>query len=159
MTGKTTSDTLADVLTDLEEAYGLAEITPDNRVAHFEELHFLRTMATRLRDLTDDIDSRIAETFEKREKVSLGGDVYEAKRTARRRNWQDADLIRAVLDSVIIDRETGEIMSETPAEKLAAVFPPRGYGARLTELRRRGIADDEFCDVEWSRVRLAKVYR
>lgn len=65
-----------------------------------------------------------------------------------RRNWQHDDLLRAVKDSVVADKGTGEIQTETAEEKLIAVYGLRGYQAKIGELKKRRIRVDEFCDVD-----------
>ncbi len=84
MSGLTLSDLLADTVQKLEEANEAAEVTPENRDAHYDELVFLRVSLGRLRDLCDEIDHRIAETFAFKEKAILGTQTYEAKPRVRR---------------------------------------------------------------------------
>lgn len=65
-----------------------------------------------------------------------------------RKDWKTDDLLRAVLDSRRFDRGTGELVEETPMEKLLTVW---NLGApRVTALEERGIEPDDFCEVEWS---------
>lgn len=63
------------------------------------------------------------------------------KRTA----W-DKDLYRAVLDTRLVDTETGEVKDETPLDKVLACW---NLGApRVTVLRARGIDPEEWCSTE-----------
>ncbi len=155
MSGQSYGDLLTDVLTDIEEAYRLAEITPENRVAHFEDLEFFRAQALRLRDICDALDEAIAETFEPKERAILGPDVYEAKRKASRRGWDYDDLVNAVFDASFVNKATGEIEPMTKLEKLRMVFPLTT--PRITALHALGIDETEYCKVEWSARKLSKV--
>ncbi len=157
MSGLTLSDLLADTVQKIEEANDAAEVTAENRQAHYDELVFLRVSLGRLRDLCDEMDHRIAETFGFGERQVLGTQVYEAKPRVNRRNWQKEELVEAVFDSVLVNRATGEIEPMTKLEKLRFVWPLRD--PRLTSLRELGIDPDEYCETEKSRLWLAKVYR
>ncbi len=142
---------------DLEQAYEHAEITAENRDVHYEELVELRVSLGRLRDLCDEIDHRVAETFAYGQRHILGTQVYEAKPRTNRRNWQKEDLVEAVFDAVLVNRATGEIEPMTKLEKLRFVWPLAN--PRVTALRELGIDPDEYCQTETSRLWLAKVYR
>lgn len=63
-----------------------------------------------------------------------------------RTQWAKDDLLRAVLDSRLVDKKTGEVVDESPLDKVVAVW---NLGApRTTALKARGIDADEFCHVE-----------
>lgn len=78
--------------------------------------------------------------------VVPGHGQVERHRKTTRRNWRSDDLLRMVLDTRRVDRDTGEI--ESDVEKIKHVYPLAGYNARLTALRERGIDVDDFCEVE-----------
>lgn len=109
----------------------------------------VRAAAADLKALSDALDTQIGST--------LGGDaqvfpgVGKVKRHPRvsRRNWQSDDLFRVVMDSRVVDPETGEIKDETPVEKIQAVYPCKGYNARTTALLERGIDPDEYAESQW----------
>lgn len=64
-----------------------------------------------------------------------------------RTRWDKDDLLRAVLDSRLVDKTTGFISEESPLDKVLAVWnlgPPR-----TKVLENRGIDPDEFCHSEW----------
>lgn len=61
---------------------------------------------------------------------------------------QSSDLLRAVLDSRVVDKDTGEVRDETPVDKIRAVWALAARDARVTALRERNLAKDEFCTVE-----------
>lgn len=63
-----------------------------------------------------------------------------------RTKWEKDDLLRAVLDSRLVDKETGEVVDESPLDKVVAVW---NLGApRTTALKQRQIDPDEYCHVE-----------
>jgi len=66
----------------------------------------------------------------------------------RRTNWDHDALLRLVVDSRIVDKETGEI--ESTLDVLRKVYPLKGYNARTTALRSLNIDPDEFCETERS---------
>lgn len=76
----------------------------------------------------------------------LGTVVKHGKRD--RKTWDGEALLRAVLDSRVVDKDTGEVRDETPLDKVLAVW---NLGTpRIKELRDvRGIDPDEFCVSEW----------
>lgn len=74
------------------------------------------------------------------------GTLRRRGRTDRIR-WQKDDLLRAVLDSRIVDKDTGEVADETPLDKVLAVW--NLATPRTTALKERGIDPDDFCHSEW----------
>ncbi len=70
-------------------------------------------------------------------------DNVKRHRKKSRRDWQSDDLLRIVLDSRIVDGETGEVESQVDA--LRAVYGLKGYNASIKELEKRGIDVDEWC--------------
>ena len=74
----------------------------------------------------------------------MGAGTFTRHTKTDRRKW-DPDLLRAVLDSVVAN-EDGEMIEETDLDKVLATW---NLGSpRLTELRRRRISADEFCESE-----------
>lgn len=143
----------ADELDRLE----LAGIDPQQRTAWAVELLGMRRLLARLRDLADDLESLIARSLGEHETVEVDGRVWARARDVRRRHWDIDGLVRAVLDSRLVDRSTGEVVDETPADKLRHVWRLDGSSVRLGALRARGIDDDEFCAREYGRWRLRDV--
>jgi len=88
----------------------------------------------------------IGEAMPDKRHTALGITVERHKK-ATRRNWQSEDLLRVVLDTRVVDPETGE--AESQLDIIKAVYPLAGYNARLGALKARGIAVDEFCTTEW----------
>jgi hypothetical protein len=82
------------------------------------------------------------EAGEKRAEVA-GVGVVEVKGNVRRVKWDTESLRRAVLDSRLVNQETGELVDETPLDKVLQVW---NLGTpRVTALRARGLDPDEFC--------------
>ena len=62
------------------------------------------------------------------------------------RNGQNDDLLRAVLDSRLVDPETGEVIEETPTDKIKAVWNLPVAQARKTALEARHIDVSQFIE-------------
>lgn len=73
------------------------------------------------------------------------GEVRRHKRK-RETDWQSDDLLRVVMDSRIVDKDTGEI--ESDVAKIRRVWNLAGYSARRGALKKLGIDPSEFCHVE-----------
>jgi hypothetical protein len=97
---------------------------------------------------------KVAAAMPDRRITVLGVGTFERYRRADRKKW-DKDLYRAVLDTRLVDAETGVMLDETPLGKVLAVW---NLGApRVTALRARGLDPDEWCEVEYGRVTLRRV--
>ena len=83
------------------------------------------------------------------DKTTLAGVPVKRHPILSRTKWDSDDLLRVVLDSRLIDPETGEVKEETQLEKIKAVYPLAGYHARSAALKARNIDDDEFCVTEF----------
>jgi len=102
----------------------------------------LRNLAIELTDL----DNLIGVLMDKR-KVTLEG-IGLVQRLSRKRmtQWDNEDLLRVVLDTRMVNESTGEVLEETPLQKVLKVW---NLGApRKGVLKERGIQADEFCQVE-----------
>lgn len=60
-----------------------------------------------------------------------------------------------VLDSRLVDKDTGEMKDETNLEKVRSVWGLKGYQASITALRDRGLDPSEFCEAEFRGFRLS----
>lgn len=99
-----------------------------------------------LTQIIEDLENVIGQAMPDK-RVTAAGVTVERHRKAKRTQWDTDSLKRIVLDSRIVDEDTGEILDESPIDKLLAVWnlgPPR-----TTALRARGIDPDEFCTTEW----------
>lgn len=92
------------------------------------------------------LDNLIGEVMDDYSVTVEGFGTVKRHPKVSRRDWQSEDLLRLVLDSRMVDEETGEVESQVAA--LKKVYGLKGYNARLTELRKREIQVDEFCSEE-----------
>lgn len=112
------------------------------------EIEAWRLVVEARRSLThviEDLENVIGRAMEDK-RLTAAGVTVERHRKAKRTQWDNDSLRRIVLDSRIVDTETGEVKDETPVDKLLHVWnlgPPR-----TTALKARGIDPDEFCTVE-----------
>lgn len=75
-----------------------------------------------------------------------GHGIVERHRKNKRTKWDNEALLHDVLDTKLINEETGEIKDETPIEKLLLVW---NLGApRTTALRARRLEVDDYCETE-----------
>lgn len=89
---------------------------------------------------------RVAKAMPDKQMTVSGAGTFEVHRKKSRTQWDKDDLLRAVLDSRIVNPNTGEVKEETPIEKVLHVW---NLGApRTTALRERGLSADEFCHTE-----------
>lgn len=149
-------DLLADELARYHAAVGTTRVLPGHRHAWLAELQRLRALARAVRDCADDVETRIAASLDGGP-AEIDGRRYVAWRERHRRGWDHDALVRAVLDSRRADPDTGEIRDETPVSKIRAVWPLAGSDARRSELRARRIDPDDYCTVEWGRLRLREL--
>lgn len=83
------------------------------------------------------------------DKAVIDGKPRKRHADMSRTDWDHEALLRCVLDSRRIDTDTGEVLDETPTDKLAHVYGLRGYQAKVGVLRDRGIDPDEFASTEF----------
>jgi hypothetical protein len=100
------------------------------------------------------LTKKLAEAMPGKLVTVMGVGTFARQRIANRKRW-DKDLYRAVLDTRLVNPETGEILDETPLEKVLGVW---NLGApRITALRERGIDPDEWCEVEYGHLTIQKL--
>lgn len=109
----------------------------------------VREIADTYRAAAERLDERICALSEPGDTFTVGAVAVTPRRSARRTGWDNDALVRAVLDSRLVDRETGEIVDESPADRLRACFNLSGSNVRLTALKARRIDPDELCSTEW----------
>lgn len=126
------------------------------RDAWVRELGALRQLLRELHWVADELEARLAATLDG-ETLTVDGHVWTGTRERRRRDWDVDALVRAVLDSRRVDRTTGELLDETPVDRLRHVWRLDGRNVRISALRDRGIDPDEYCTVEPGRWRLRDV--
>lgn len=72
--------------------------------------------------------------------------VLHRSRRKNRTKWDREALLRDVLDTKLIDPETGEVKDESPLDKVRHVWL---LGApRTTALDARGLRADDYCETE-----------
>ena len=89
--------------------------------------------------------------------VVVDGVEWVRSQPPDRKKFDSEALLMAVLDSRLVNPETGELVEETQLDRVRDVYPLAGYNARVTRLRARGIdlnaknADGEgvFCETSW----------
>jgi hypothetical protein len=92
------------------------------------------------------LTQQLAERMSDRQITVDGVGTFVRRVKKDRTQWHKDDLLRAVLDTRIVDETTGEITDPTPLDKVLHVW---NLGApRLGALKDRGIDPDEFCHVE-----------
>lgn len=118
-------------------------MTPDPRLV--DERVALAEQIDALRGHLAELDRQIAEGFDGRGNQSIVlDDGRKVTRTARWTDQWDNDALRtAVLDSRLFDRTSGELVDESPVDKVLAVW--RLDRPRVTALKDRGISKDDFC--------------
>lgn len=101
-----------------------------------------------VKDVVGLLELRLAQLVPPKYALPIAGHTVRHKPGAPKRSeWNNEDLLRAVLDSRRIDLETMEVLHETPADKLMHVFGLSGSSARLGALKERGLRPDDFCKV------------
>lgn len=123
-----------DLGTDLNQALVAWQVIEDaNR-----QLAVARTALTNL----------LAEDMPTKQLVVEGVGVFEKHGKKNRTKWDKDSLLRVVLDSRVVDAETGEIREESQLDRVLDVW---NLGApRTTALKARGIDPDEFSESEWA---------
>lgn len=96
----------------------------------------------------DALADKIGQAMGDKRYVAHGCTIERNRVSPRRTNWDHDALLRLVVDSRVVNEETGEI--ESTLDVLRKVYPLKGYNARTTALRDLGINPDEFCETEYS---------
>lgn len=99
-----------------------------------------------LATLRHDLTQRMAEQMGSKRVTIEGAGTFERHRKTDRKSWDTDALLHHVLDTRLVNPNTGEVKDETPLEKVLAVW---NLGApRVTVLRERGLDPDEFAQVQ-----------
>ena len=104
-----------------------------------------------------DLEHRAGEVMGEKS-VTVGGTEWVRSMPPKRGAWKSEDLLRAVLDSRRVDKDTGELLEESELEKVQHVWNLAGYQARIGALKDRGLDPNEFSEPSWdsARWRVAK---
>lgn len=93
-----------------------------------------------------ELENKLASQMDEKRVVVDGVATFERRKKKTRTAWDTDDLLRAVLDTRVVNEETGEIADETPLDKVLATW---NLGApRVTVLKARGLDADQFCHAE-----------
>ena len=112
----------------------------------------LADTARRLTDARDDLAALLAEDMPEKSMTVQGVGTFTKHRKADRKAWDKDELLRVVLDSRVVDPETGEVRDESPLDRVLDVW--NLPAPRTTALKARGIDPDEFCTVEYGHLTL-----
>lgn len=108
-------------------------------------LAMIRESRQTLAHIERELERKLADLMPGKRVVVSGVGTFERHKRTNRKSWDSDDLLRAVLDTRLVD-EDGVIADETPLEKVLHVW---NLGApRVTALKARGIQADEFCHAE-----------
>lgn len=113
---------------------------------HARWLVKVRNIRRALTDVEKDLEEATAKRMTGKTEVIDGIGVLSRHERRSRTAWDKEALRMDVLDSRLVDKGTGEVVDESPVDKLLAVF--NLPAPRLTALRARGLDPDEYCVVE-----------
>lgn len=130
----------------LELAFDRGPVEGATTGVHARWLVSVRENKRRLGDLEEKVSNIVGALMPKKTVVAEGLGVLSRHERTSRKQWDKEMLLRAVLDSRIVDKRTGEVKDETQMDRILHVW---NLGApRLTALRERGLDPDEFATVE-----------
>jgi hypothetical protein len=147
---------LEDAVATIEQALP-TEISAGEVAEWFAVQQLIDSYVARLKSMSGLIGGMMAEAVprEKGATIVSEGKTFRRTGTPSRKGWRNDELLVAVLDSRLFKPGTGELVDESPVEKILAVW---NLGSpRTTALTARGIDADEFCVVEWSNRGVAEV--
>ncbi len=99
-----------------------------------------------LADVEQKAKDTIGHLMRGRTAVVEGVGVLHRSARKSRTQWDKDALRMSVADTKLVDKDTGEIVDESPLDKVLHVW---NLGTpRTTALRERGLDPDEFCKVE-----------
>lgn len=101
-----------------------------------------------LATVSTDVEHRAGEVMGEKS-VTVDGVEWVRSMPPKRSGWKSDDLLRAVLDTRLVDERTGEVVEETPLDKVKHVYPLAGYQARKTALEARGLDVNDFSEAAW----------
>lgn len=104
------------------------------------------------RELREEIEQKIAAQMTADSMLIDGVGVVKRSHRKSKHALPDAteSLIRDVMDSRMVNPETGEILDESPAEKLTAVFGMSIHNARNTQLKARGLNERDYAEIRYA---------
>ncbi len=157
-----TEDLRTDALIFADAVEGLAKdvetlntISPEQFEAMFTIREVLAAGAATLLALRQDFDDKLAHAIGPGY-IDVNGKRFHRQAHYTTRNGDNAGLLRAVLDSRLFNEATGELVEESPVDKVKAVWNLPVYNARKTALKARGLDLSEFAEREFVRWNIAE---
>lgn len=139
---------LADCVDDLVRDVEALDVEEDWLAILMSVRGVMLAASAALLGVRQELDTKIARTIGPDQAIVDGKRVRRHPRLSKR-NADNAALLRAVLDTVLIDPDTGEVFEETQLDKVKAVWPLDVHSARNGALKQRRIDPDEFCETEF----------
>lgn len=121
---------------DLTEPADLAQLLAD-----------IRDAKKNLAALYDRVEQLLVSVMGEKELHVDGLGVVVCRRDKSYKDWNHEALLRDVLDSKLVTGD-GEIVEETPLEKVQQVWPLAGYQARRGAIKARGLNADDYSNAE-----------
>ncbi len=129
------TDTQLGEITDLEWLVQLDQ--------HYGELAAAMAVARKA------VQRRISEVIPAKTLHFAGGaEVKWSPASPTYKGWDNDALLRDVLDSRLADHDTGEILEESPFDKIRACYSLGGSNVRREALRARGLDPADYCTIE-----------
>lgn len=116
-------------------------------------LHYLRDYLRQVRDLSQHIEDHVARLMEPKQ-LNLDDFLILEKRYGKKRTrWDSEALLKHLVGGdQLVNPDTGENLFDL----LVSVIPFTGSMSwRVTELRKRGVTPDEWCDEEPGRTTIS----
>jgi hypothetical protein len=135
--------TLMDTIGHLDQFGGHDDVSVGDLA---DLLRVIRDAKRNLSDVERSVENRLgAEMHSFRETITGVGTIERHARKSRTQ-WKKEELLHDVLDTVMVNEDTGEIIDETPLDKVLHVW---NLGQpRTTALKERSLHPDEYCQVE-----------
>lgn len=99
-----------------------------------------------LADILRDLENELGRRMGTKRVTVEGVGVLERHPRKSYTQWDREALLADVLDSKLVNAETGELVDESPLEKVLQVW--NLSSPRRTVLVARGLTPDEYCNVE-----------
>jgi hypothetical protein len=135
--------TLLDTIGKLDQFGGHDTVTVGD-VADL--LRVIRDAKRNLSDLERTVENRLGQEMGEYRTTIEGVGTIERHARKSRTQWKKDELLHDVLDTRLVDKKTGELIDETPLDKVLAVW--NLPAPRTGELKARGLDPDEYCTVE-----------
>lgn len=137
------AELVADIDAHVQAGKVLGNGTPEDLVGARQLLVEQKRCLT---DAVEALDSLIGDLMGEHRVTVMGVGTFIRHKRKSRTKWEKDALLSVVLDSRLVDPETGEVKDESPLDRVLDVW---NLGApRTTALTARGIDADEYATVE-----------